>query len=110
MVRDEVRVFFRDVFDHATRVKEACDTMGEMLSAAMSVNLAMVSVGQNEVVKKLAGWAGIIAFPTLIASIYGMNFERMPELSWAFGYPIALGAMFGVSALLYWRLKKSGWL
>jgi magnesium transporter len=110
LVRDEVRVFFRDVFDHATRVKEACDTMGEMLSAAMSVNLAMVSVGQNEVVKKLAGWAGIIAFPTLIASIYGMNFERMPELGWTFGYPLALGAMFGVSALLYWRLKKSGWL
>jgi magnesium transporter len=110
LVREEVRVFFRDVFDHATRVKESCDTMSEMLSAAMSVNLAMVSVGQNEVVKKLAGWAGIIAFPTLIASIYGMNFEKMPELSWAFGYPVALGAMFGLSALLYWRLKKSGWL
>ena len=110
LVRDEVRVFFRDVFDHATRVKEACDTMSEMLSAAMSVNLAMVSMGQNEVVKKLAGWAGIIAFPTLIASIYGMNFEKMPELSWAFGYPLALGAMFGLSALLYWRLRKSGWL
>jgi magnesium transporter len=110
LVREEVRVFFRDVFDHATRVKEACDTMSEMLSAAMSVNLAMVTVGQNEVVKKLAGWAGIIAFPTLIASIYGMNFEKMPELSWRFGYPLAVVAMFGVSAFLYWRLKKSGWL
>jgi magnesium transporter len=110
MVRDEVRVFFRDVFDHATRVKEACDTMGEMLSAAMSVNLAMVTVGQNEVVKKLAGWAGIIAFPTLIASIYGMNFEKMPELGWTLGYPLALVTMFGVSALLFWRLRKSGWL
>lgn len=110
LVRDEVRVFFRDVFDHATRVKEACDTMGEMLSAAMSVNLAMVSVGQNEVVKRLAGWAGIIAFPTLIASIYGMNFEQMPELGWSFGYPLALGSMFGVSAFLYWRLRKAGWL
>jgi magnesium transporter len=110
LVREEVRVFYRDVFDHATRVKEACDTMSEMLSAAMSVNLAMVSVGQNEVVKKLAGWAGIIAFPTLIASIYGMNFEKMPELGWTLGYPLALVTMFGVSALLYWRLKKSGWL
>jgi magnesium transporter len=110
LVREEVRVFYRDVFDHATRVKEACDTMSEMLSAAMSVNLAMVSVGQNEVVKKLAGWAGIIAFPTLIASIYGMNFEKMPELSWSFGYPLALATMFGASALLFWRLRKSGWL
>lgn len=110
LVHEEVRVFFRDVFDHATRVKEACDTMSEMLSAAMNVNLAMVTVGQNEVVKKLAGWAGIIAAPTLVASIYGMNFEKMPELDWVFGYPLALATMFGVSALLFWRLRKSGWV
>jgi len=98
------------VFDHATRVKEACDTMSEMVSAAMSVNLAMVSVGQNEVVKQLAGWAGIIAVPTLVASIYGMNFERMPELALPYGYPVAVASMFGVAATLYWRLKKAGWL
>jgi len=110
LVREEVRVYFRDVFDHATRVKEACDTMSEMVSAAMSVNLAMVSVGQNEVVKQLAGWAGIIAVPTLVASIYGMNFERMPELALPYGYPVAVASMFGVAATLYWRLKKAGWL
>jgi magnesium transporter len=105
-----VRVFFRDVFDHATRIKEACDTMSEMLSAAMNVNLAMVSVGQNEVVKRLAGWAGIIAVPTLVASVYGMNFDFMPELHWVFGYPLALGAMFGLAGWLYSRLKKAGWV
>ncbi len=110
LVREEVRVYFRDVYDHASRVKEACDTMSEMVSAAMSVNLAMVSVGQNEVVKRLAGWAGIVAVPTLVASIYGMNFERMPELSWPYGYPLAVGVMFGVATLLFWRLKKAGWV
>jgi magnesium transporter len=84
--------------------------MGEMLSAAMSVNLAMVSVGQNESVRRLAGWAAIIAAPTLIASIYGMNFERMPELAWPVGYPLAITAMVGISVWLYLRLRKANWL
>jgi magnesium transporter len=109
-IRDEVRPYYRDVYDHAVRVKESCDTMGEMLSAAMSVNMAMVSVGQNEAVKRLAGWAAIIAIPTLIASIYGMNFEHMPELHWLFGYPLTLGMMGGVAAWLYWRLRRANWL
>lgn len=110
LVREEVTVYLRDVYDHAVRVKEASDTISEMLTAAMSVNLAMVSVGQNEVVKKLAGWAGIVAVPTLVASVYGMNFEHMPELGWALGYPSALVLMISISALLYWRLRKSSWL
>jgi magnesium transporter len=109
-VRDETRPYFRDVFDHAMRVKESSDTMGEMLSAAMSVNMAMVSVGQNEAVKRLAGWAGIIAVPTLIASIYGMNFDHMPELHWLLGYPLTLGLMGGVATWLYIRLKRANWL
>lgn len=110
LIREETRPYFRDVYDHAVRVKESCDSMGEMLSAAMSVNMAMVSVGQNEAVKRLAGWAAIIAIPTLIASIYGMNFENMPELDWLLGYPMALGLMGGVAAWLYWRLKRANWL
>jgi magnesium transporter len=76
----------------------------------MNVNMAMVSVGQNEAVKRLAGWAAIVAVPTLVASIYGMNFEHMPELSWPIGYPLALGTMLGISGWLYWRLRKANWL
>jgi magnesium transporter len=110
LIHEEVRPYFRDVYDHVVRVKESCETMGEMLSAAMSVNLAMVSVGQNESVRRLAGWAAIIAAPTLIASIYGMNFERMPELAWPVGYPLAITAMVGISVWLYWRLRKANWL
>lgn len=110
LVQDEVRPYFRDVYDHVVRVKESCDTMSEMLSAAMSVNMAMVSVGQNEAVKRLAGWAAIVAVPTLVASIYGMNFEHMPELSWPIGYPLAIGTMLGISSWLFWRLRKANWL
>lgn len=110
LIHDEVRPYFRDVYDHVVRVKESCETMGEMLSAAMSVNLAMVSVGQNESVRRLAGWAAIIAAPTLIASIYGMNFERMPELAWPVGYPLAIGTMLGIAGWLFWRLRKANWL
>src|SRR5690606_35824021 len=75
LIRDEVRLYFRDIFDHAVRVNEATDTMREMLTAALQVNLSLVTVGQNEVVKRLAGWAAILAVPTMIASFYGMNFR-----------------------------------
>lgn len=110
LIHPEVRPYFRDVYDHVVRVKESCDTMSEMLSAAMSVNMAMVSVGQNEAVKRLAGWAAIVAVPTLIASVYGMNFEHMPELAWPIGYPLAIGAMLGIAGWLFWRLRKANWL
>ena len=110
LIDDQVRPYFRDVQDHVIRVKESCDTISELLSAAMSVNLAMVTVGQNEVVKRLAGWAAIIAVPTLLASVYGMNFTHMPELHWVIGYPLALVGMFGIAGGLYFRLKRAGWL
>jgi magnesium transporter len=110
LVREEVRVYFRDVFDHVARAKEASDTMSEMLSAAMSVNLAMVSVGQNEVVKRLAGWAALLGAPTLMASWYGMNFRHMPELAGPYSYYIMIGATIGVCATLFRVLKRAGWL
>ncbi len=110
LVREEVRPYFRDVFDHALRVKEASDTMSEMVTAAMSVNLAMVSVGQGEVVKRLAGWAGLLAAPTLIASWYGMNFEHMPELPGRFSYAIVAGITVVVCIALYRVLKRAKWL
>lgn len=110
LIHERVRPYLRDVFDHAVRIKQSCDTLSEMLTAAMNVNMAMVSVGQNEAVKKLAGWAAIVAIPTLIASIYGMNFEHMPELGWLLGYPLALTLMGGIAGWLYVKLKRSNWL
>ncbi|HET9482692.1 MAG TPA: CorA family divalent cation transporter, partial [Xanthomonadales bacterium] len=110
LIREDVRLYFRDVFDHALRIKEASDTMSEMVSAAMSVNLAMVSVGQNEVVKKLAGWAGLLAAPTLITSWYGMNFEHMPELPGKYSYFVVFGITASVCVGLYFALKRAKWL
>ncbi|MGD9582425.1 MAG: magnesium and cobalt transport protein CorA [Lysobacterales bacterium] len=109
-VIEEVRPYFRDIFDHAVRVKEASDTLSEMLSAAMSVNLAMVTVGQGEVVKRLAGWAGLVAIPTLMTSWYGMNFEHMPELAGRYSYAV-FGGITAVTVLAaFVLLKRVKWL
>ncbi|WP_300620756.1 magnesium and cobalt transport protein CorA [Dokdonella sp.] len=110
LVRDEVRPYFRDVYDHAARINESTDTMREMLTAAISVNLALVGVAQNEVVKRLAGWAALLAAPTLIASWYGMNFHDMPELGRSGAYPTLIGVTLGICAVLYVVLKRAKWL
>jgi magnesium transporter len=110
LVHDEVRVYYRDVFDHAVRMNETINTLGEMLTAALQLNLSLVSLGQNDVVKRLAGWAGLLTVPTLIASIYGMNFDNMPELHWRYGYWMVLGVTVLICSLLYWRLKKANYL
>lgn len=110
LIHEEVRVYFRDVFDHAVRMSEATSTLGEMISAALQVNLAMVSVGQNEVTKRLAGWAAILAIPTTVGAIYGMNFKYMPELEWHYGYHVAVSITVVMCVGLYARLKKAGWL
>ena len=110
LVPDEVRLYFRDVLDHALRVNESTDTLREMLTAAMSVNLSLVTIQQGEVVKKLAGWAGLLAVPTLVASWYGMNFHNMPELKGAYSYFILIGVVVVVCAVLYRYLKKVRWL
>ena len=110
LIHEEVRLYFRDVFDHAVRMSEATSTLGEMISAALQVNLAMVSVGQNEVVKSLAGWAAILAIPTTVGSVYGMNFDNMPELHWHYGYLSVMGVTTVLCLILYIRLKRAGWL
>ena len=110
LVREELRVYFRDVHDHVVRVAEATDTMREMLTAAMSVNLALVTAEQGEVVKRLAGWAALLAVPTLIASWYGMNFEHMPELPGRYSYFLLMGVVALAVTLLYRVLKKERWL
>jgi magnesium transporter len=84
--------------------------MRETLSDAMQVNLALVTVRQNEVVKRLAGWGAILALPTMVFSMYGMNFKLMPELEWRYGYPAALLLTLLGCVALYRRLKRADWL
>ncbi|MEP6940349.1 MAG: magnesium/cobalt transporter CorA [Rudaea sp.] len=110
VIHDEVRPYLRDVYDHATRISDTTSTMGELLSSAMNVNLAMVSVAQNEVVKRLAGWAGLLAAPTLVASWYGMNFKNMPELGTQYGYYVLMGVTVAICVGLYAVLRKAKWL
>jgi magnesium transporter len=110
LVPSGVQPYFRDVLDHALRVNESTDTMREMLTAAMSVNLSLVTIGQGEIVKKLAGWAALLAAPTLIASWYGMNFHNMPELHGRYSYYVLIGVIVVVCSALYRYLRKVRWL
>jgi magnesium transporter len=110
LVPEEVRPYVRDVYDHSVRINESVDTLRELLTSALEANLSLIAVAQNESMKKLAAWAAIIAVPTMIAGIYGMNFEHMPELHWAFGYPAAMTLMVGACVGLYVHFKRSGWL
>jgi len=110
LVPEDSRVYFRDVYDHVIRINEMIDTLRELLSAALEANLSLVSVSQNEAMKRLAGWAAIVAVPTMIAGVYGMNFKFIPELDWYLGYPVALTVMVGTCAFLYYKFKRSGWL
>ena len=102
--------YFRDVHDHVQRIDEAIDTLRELLTSVFESSLMLASTRQNEVTKMLAAWAAILAVPTAIAGIYGMNFEFMPELKWKYGYFAVWALMIGLSSLLYWRFKKIGWL
>jgi len=110
LIPDDARVYFRDVYDHTIRINEMIDTVRELLTTALEANLSLISVAQNEAMKRLAGWAAIIAVPTMIAGIYGMNFKFMPELEWPFGYPVTMIVMVGACAFLYYKFKRSGWL
>jgi len=110
MIHEETRPYFRDVYDHVCRINEMVDTLRELLNSAAEANFSLVSISQNEVMKRLGGWAAIIAVPTMIAGIYGMNFKDMPELSWSFGYPLILALSIGCSSYLYYLFKRSGWL
>ena len=110
LVREEVRVYFRDVADHAARLNEASDALREMLTGAMSVNLALVTVAQGEVVRRLAGWAALVAVPTLVASWYGMNFAHMPELSQPWGYAAVAAVTGGACLAVFLALRRAHWL
>ena len=102
--------YFRDVYDHLVRLNQSIDSLRDMLTTAISVNLSMITLQEGEVTKRLAAYGALVAVPTMIGGIYGMNFEHMPELDWRFGYPLALALMFGIDAFLFWRFRRAGWL
>ena len=106
----QAKPYFRDVNDHLLRALDAVNGLNEMLSVAMDTYMAVVNMGQNEVVRKLAAWAGILAVPTAVAGIYGMNFENMPELKMHYAYYILLAFILTICFTLYYRFKKAGWL
>jgi magnesium transporter len=92
------------------RINESIDNLRELLTTALEANLSLASMQQNEVTKKLAAWAAILAVPTAIAGIYGMNFRHMPELDWRYGYAVVMAMIVAVCGVLYWRFKRAGWL
>ncbi|HMM25232.1 MAG TPA: CorA family divalent cation transporter, partial [Pseudoxanthomonas mexicana] len=110
LIPEEVRLYFRDVQDHVLRVNEYTDTLREMLTTALSVNLSLVTLAQGEIVKRLGAWAALLAAPTLITSWYGMNFEHMPELAGRFAYPILIAGVALACFGLYRLFKRSRWL
>ena len=101
--------YFRDVHDHLTRLQQSIENLRDMVTTAMSVNLSLITLQENEVVKRLAAYASLIAVPTLIAGIYGMNFDNMPELRFAWGYPLALASMVLADGYLVYRFRKAKW-
>lgn len=110
LIPDDLRAYFRDVYDHVFRVNESVSAMREMLGATININLSLVTFGQNEVMKKLAGWAAMLAAPTLITSWYGMNFQHMPELSSPWAYPTMIVVVATLVGGIYAWLRKARWL
>jgi magnesium transporter len=102
--------YFRDVHDHLLRVAQRVEAIDNLLSSALTANLAQLGVRQNEDMRRISAWVAIVAVPTMIAGVYGMNFEHMPELGWAFGYPFALGLMGIICVGLYVLFRRRGWL
>jgi magnesium transporter len=112
--RDDIptllREHMRDVEDHVRHVEEGIATVRDVLSNVFQANLAVIGLQQNDAVRKISGWAAIIAVPTFMASIWGMNFKHMPELAWTYGYAIALSGMVVIGLVLFGVLRRAGWL
>jgi magnesium transporter len=102
--------YFRDVYDHLARINGTIESIREMLTTAIQVNLALIGISDNEVTKRLAAYGALITVPTLIAGIYGMNFKHMPELDWSVGYPLAIFCMLAIDAVLFVRFRRAGWI
>lgn len=109
-ISEETRPYFRDVYDHVVRINEMVENTRELLNTALEANFSLISISQNDVSKKFAGWAAIIAVPTMIAGFYGMNFKFMPEVEWEYGFYSILAVTVAACVLLYFFFKRSGWL
>ncbi|MEU6821836.1 magnesium and cobalt transport protein CorA [Streptomyces atriruber] len=110
LVDPDIQKYFRDVADHLTRVQEQVIGFDELLNSILQANLAQAAVAQNEDMRKITSWAAIIAVPTAVCGIYGMNFKHMPELQWRYGYPMVLALIGGVCFAIHRTLKRNGWL
>ncbi|MGW8377672.1 magnesium/cobalt transporter CorA [Streptomyces sp. ODS28] len=110
LVDSEIQRYFRDVADHLARVSEQIASFDELLNSILQANLAQMSVAQNESMRKITSWAAIIAVPTMVCGVYGMNFDHMPELHWRYGYPLALLVIAVICGALYRGFRRNGWL
>jgi len=110
LISADTQPYFRDIYDHVVRINEMVDHSRELLNTALEANFSLLSIAQNEVSKKFAGWAAIIAVPTMVAGFYGMNFKFMPELSWHYGYPAVVAGTIGMCLVIFFLFRRSGWL
>jgi magnesium transporter len=110
LIPEPLHEYYRDVHDHLRRVNGRISAFRDLLSSALQANLTQVSVQQNNDMRRISAWVAILAIPTMIAGIYGMNFDNMPELHWTYGYPVVLVVTVVICGTLYWRFKRAGWL
>ena len=110
VLNDELRRYFADTNDDVRHVVDQVQTDRELLTGALEANLTQVSVRQNEDMRKISAWVAILAVPTMIAGLYGMNFEHMPELGTRYGYYVVLGVIVAACLILHRIFKRSGWL
>lgn len=110
VIAPEIQAYFRDVSDHLMRAKEQIAAFDELLNSILQAHLAQVTVAQNEDMRKITAWAAVIAVPTMVCGVYGMNFDHMPELRWTFGYPLVMGVIAVACAVLYRGFRRNGWL
>ncbi|MQA84151.1 MAG: magnesium/cobalt transporter CorA [Streptosporangiales bacterium] len=109
-VHPRIREYFRDVEDHLSRVREQVASFDELLTSILQASLAQMTMAENEDMRKISAWVAILAVPTMVAGLYGMNFDYMPELHWRYGYPLILGLIGTVCGLLYRGFRRNGWL
>ena len=110
VIDPEIQAYFRDVLDHLMRAKEQIAAFDELLNSILQAHLAQVTVAQNEDMRKITAWAAVIAVPTMVCGVYGMNFEYMPELHWRFSYPLVIGVISAACLVLYRGFRRNGWL
>ncbi|MFG2883178.1 magnesium/cobalt transporter CorA [Streptomyces sp. NPDC048297] len=110
VIDPEIQAYFRDVLDHLMRAKDQIAAFDELLNSILQAHLAQVTVAQNEDMRKITAWAAVIAVPTMVCGVYGMNFDHMPELHWRFGYPLVMGVMVLACGVLYRGFRRNGWL